>query len=151
MQGRTLVAAMSAAQVGSLLPHVVVPAVMPAHLIPLWNLSNADAGLMAAAYAAGYMFAVPVLTALTDRVDARRIMVWGSLVSGLATIAFGLFAQGLVSAILLWGLAGSASSVTAALTAIASIGTAPPAFAVTKPQNATSQVRMPYNSKQWAP
>ncbi len=106
MQGRTLVAAMSAAQVGSLLPHVVVPAVMPAHLIPLWNLSNADAGLMAAAYAAGYMFAVPVLTALTDRVDARRIMVWGSLVSGLATIAFGLFAQGLVSAILLWGLAG---------------------------------------------
>lgn len=106
MKGRALVAAMSAAQLGSLLPHVAVPAVMPDHLIPLWGLSYADAGLMAASYAAGYMFAVPVLTTLTDRVDARQIIFWGSLVSGLATIAFGLFASGLVSAILLWGLAG---------------------------------------------
>lgn len=106
MKGRALVAAMSAAQLGSLLPHVVVPAVMPEHLIPLWGLSYADAGLMAASYAAGYMFAVPVLATLTDRIDARHVIFWGSLVSGLATIAFGLFASGLVSAILLWGLAG---------------------------------------------
>ncbi|MDA0226360.1 MAG: MFS transporter, partial [Proteobacteria bacterium] len=97
---------MSAAQLGSLLPHVVVPAVMPAFLIPLWNLSYADAGLMAASYAAGYMLAVPVLTTLTDRVDARTVLIWGSVTSGLATIAFGLFADGLASAILLWCLAG---------------------------------------------
>ena len=106
MKGRALVALMSAAQLGSLLPHVVVPAVMPAYLIPLWNLSYSDAGLMAASYAAGYMLAVPVLTTLTDRFDARWILFWGSLVSGLATILFGLLADGLVSAILLWGLAG---------------------------------------------
>ncbi len=106
MKGRALVAAMSAAQIGSLLPHVVVPAVMPTHLIPAWGLTYGEAGLMAAAYAAGYMVAVPVLTTLTDRIDARRILLWGSVVSGLSTIAFGLFAQGLVSAIMLWGLAG---------------------------------------------
>jgi predicted MFS family arabinose efflux permease len=106
LTGRTLVAAMCVGQVGNLLPHVVVPAIMAQHLIPLWGLSAAQAGLMASAYAFGYMLAVPVLTALTDRIDARGILLAGSLLSGLATVAFGLFADGLVSAILLWGIAG---------------------------------------------
>jgi MFS family permease len=104
--GRTLVGLMSAAQLGSLLPHVVLPSVMPAHLIPEWGLSYSEGGLMAASYAAGYMLAVPVLTTLTDRVDARWILFWGSIVSGLATILFGLLATGLASAIALWSLAG---------------------------------------------
>ena len=106
MNGRRLVAAMSAAQLGSLLPHVALPSVLPTHLIPEWGLTYSEGGLMAASYAAGYMFAVPVLTTLTDRVDARWILFWGSIVSGLATVLFGLFATGLVSAIFLWGLAG---------------------------------------------
>ncbi len=106
MKGRALVATMSAAQLGSLLPHVVLPAVMPGWLIPEWGLSYSEGGLMAASYAAGYMFAVPVLTTLTDRVDARWILFWGSLVSGIATLLFGWVAQGLVSAIIIWGLAG---------------------------------------------
>ncbi|HYS49896.1 MAG TPA: MFS transporter, partial [Xanthobacteraceae bacterium] len=93
-------------QVGNLLPHVVVPAVMAQHLMPLWGLGGAEAGLMASAYAFGYMLAVPVLTTLTDRVDARLILLAGSTASGLATIAFGLFADGLWSAAALWGLAG---------------------------------------------
>ena len=107
MQGRALVAAMSAAQVGALLPHVTLPAVMPTHLIPLWGLSNSDAGLMAAAYAIGYMLAVPALTLLTDRIDARRILAAGAAATALATLAFPLFAVGLWSAALLWGLAGA--------------------------------------------
>jgi predicted MFS family arabinose efflux permease len=107
LTGNTLVAAICVGQVGNLLPHVVVPAIMAQHLIPLWGLSAAQAGLMAAAYAFGYMLAVPVLTALTDRIDARHILLAGSAVSGLATIAFGLFADGLWSAIPLWGLAGA--------------------------------------------
>lgn len=106
MRGKPLIFAMCAGQVGSLLPHVVVPAVMVGHLIPLWGLTNADAGLLAAAYAAGYMLAVPVLSSLTDRIDARRLLLWGSLASAAATIAFGWFAQGLLSAMLLWALAG---------------------------------------------
>src|SRR5689334_2601072 len=104
--GRAMVILMALAQLGSLLPHVAVPAVMPSHLIPEWGLSYSGGGLMAASYAAGYMLAVPVLTTLTDRIDARWILFWGSLVSGIATILFGLFANGLESAIALWGLAG---------------------------------------------
>jgi predicted MFS family arabinose efflux permease len=107
LHGRTLVAAMCIAQVCNLLPHVVVPAIMAHHLIPLWALSAAQAGLMASAYAFGYMLAVPVLTALSDHFDARRILLVGSAVSGLATITFGLLADGLYSASLLWGIAGA--------------------------------------------
>lgn len=106
MRGRALVVAMCLGQVGNLLPHVVVPAVMVGHLIGPWGLSNAEAGLMASAYAAGYMVAVPVLSTLTDRMDARRILLVGSLMSGLATIAFGLLADGLVSAMVIWCIAG---------------------------------------------
>lgn len=106
MKGRVLVALMAAAQLGSLLPHVTLPAVMPGWLIPEWGLTYAEGGLMAASYAAGYMLAVPVLTTLTDRIDARWILFWGSLMSGLATLLFGWLADGLVSALLLWGLAG---------------------------------------------
>ena len=101
-----MVVLMALAQVGSLLPHVAVPALMPSHLIPEWRLSYSEAGLMAASYAAGYMVAVPVLTTLTDRIDARLILFWGSLLSGLATILFGVLANGLDSALLFWGLAG---------------------------------------------
>jgi predicted MFS family arabinose efflux permease len=61
---------------------------------------------MASAYAFGYMLAVPVLTTLTDRIDARRVLVAGSAFSGLATALFGLTADGLWSATLIWALAG---------------------------------------------
>jgi MFS family permease len=106
LTGRALVIAMCVGQVGNLLPHVVVPAVMAQHLMPLWGLSGAQAGLMASAYAFGYMVAVPLLTTLTDRIDARLILLVGSAASGLATLAFGVLADGLWSAVLIWGLAG---------------------------------------------
>ena len=79
LQGRTLVAVMCIAQICNLLPHVVVPAIMAHHLIPLWQLSATQAGLMASAYAFGYMLAVPVLTALSDRFDARGIYLQAPL------------------------------------------------------------------------
>jgi predicted MFS family arabinose efflux permease len=104
--GRPLVVAMCLGQVGNLLPHVVVPAVMPQHLMPLWSLSGGEAGFMASAFALGYMVAVPVLTALTDRIDARSILFAGSAVSALATLAFGWLADGLWSASLIWWIAG---------------------------------------------
>ena len=106
LTGRALVAAMCLGQVGNLLPHVVVPAIMTQHLMPSWGLSASQAGLMASAYAFGYMVAVPFLTTLTDRVDARHILMAGSAWSGLATVVFGLIAHDLWSATLIWGIAG---------------------------------------------
>ena len=106
LTGQPLVIAMCLGQVGNLLPHVAVPAVMPQHLMPLWKLSGSEAGLMASAFAFGYMLAVPFLTTLTDRIDARGILLGGSAVSALATLAFGILANDLWSAAAIWGLAG---------------------------------------------
>ena len=97
---------MALGQLGSLLPHVAVPSVLAQYLIPEWHLSGAEAGLLAGSFAAGYMLAVPVLATLTDRIDARTILICGSALSAFATMLFGVFAQGLLSGALIWGLAG---------------------------------------------
>lgn len=107
LQGKALVWAMCIGQVGNLLPHVVVPAVMVQHLIPLWGMTNAQAGLLAAAYAAGYMAAVPLLSALTDRYDARRILLMGSMCSALSTLAFAVLATSWLTGMVCWALAGA--------------------------------------------
>jgi predicted MFS family arabinose efflux permease len=106
LTGRALVAAMCLGQVGNLLPHVVVPAVMAQHLMPLWGLTAAQAGLIASGYTFGYMLAVPLLTTLIDRIDARHILAAGSTLSGLATVMFGVIADDLWSATLIWAIAG---------------------------------------------
>lgn len=106
MSGGPLIAVMCVGQLGNLLPHVTLSANLAQHLMPAWGLSAAEGGLMASGYAFGYMLAVPVLTTLTDRIDARIVLLCGSIVSGLATIAFGIFAQGFWSGTVIWSLAG---------------------------------------------
>ncbi len=93
-------------QLGSLLPHVVVPSILAAFLIPEWHLSGAQAGLLAGSGAAGYMLTVPVLATLTDRIDARKILIAGSALSALGTMLFGLLATGLWSGALCNAIAG---------------------------------------------
>src|SRR5690349_5026749 len=93
-------------QLGSLLPHVVVPAILAGYLIPEWHLSGAQAGLLSGSGAAGYMLAVPMLATLTDRIDARRILIAGSALSALGTVLFGVFATGLWSGALCNAIAG---------------------------------------------
>jgi predicted MFS family arabinose efflux permease len=97
---------MCVGQLGSLLPHVVVPSILAAFLIPEWHLTGAQAGLLAGSGAAGYMCAVPVLATLTDRIDARKILIAGSALSALGTLLFGIFATGLWSGAFFNAIAG---------------------------------------------
>jgi predicted MFS family arabinose efflux permease len=106
LEGRSVIVGMCTGQLGSLLPHVVVPSVLAGYLIPEWHLSGAQAGLLAGSGAAGYMLAVPVLATLTDRIDARNILIAGSALSALGTLLFGLFATGLWSGVLFNAMAG---------------------------------------------
>jgi predicted MFS family arabinose efflux permease len=106
LHGRSVILAMCLGQLGSLLPHVAVASVLAGFLIPQWQLSGAKAGLLAGSGAAGYMLAVPFLATLTDRIDARRILMAGSALSALATLLFGLFAEGLWSGMFFSGVAG---------------------------------------------
>jgi predicted MFS family arabinose efflux permease len=106
LEGRPVIVAMCVGQLGSLLPHVVVPSILAAFLIPEWHLTGAQAGLLAGSGAAGYMVTVPVLATLTDRIDARKILIAGSALSALGTLLFGLFASGLWSGAFFNAVAG---------------------------------------------
>src|SRR6185295_5869767 len=73
----------------------------------LWRLSNAEAGVIGSAFFAGYIATVSYWTALTDRVDGRRIYLTGSLLATLGGAGFGLAADGLASAMLFQVLLGA--------------------------------------------
>ena len=81
------------------------PALLP-HFQIQWELSYASAGWISAAYYAGYMIFVPVLSSITDRIDARKIMISGAIMAGLAALGFAFFATGFWSAMSLRFLAG---------------------------------------------
>jgi MFS family permease len=63
-----------------------------------WGINNTQAGLIGGMFFAGYMAAVPVLTSLTDRLDARRIYFASCVVAAAGLAAFAFLAQGVNSA-----------------------------------------------------
>jgi len=80
-------------------------ALLPAFMAE-WGLTNTEAGWLGGILFAGYAVAVPVLVALTDRIDARWVFVSGGLIAGGADLAFALLADGFWSAFILRALAG---------------------------------------------
>ena len=72
-----------------------------------WGLSNSEAGLISGIYFAGYVLATPVLTSLTDRVDARRVYLFACTLSLAGAAGFALFAGGLWSALFFQFLMGA--------------------------------------------
>ena len=107
----TLVAVMCVIQVLGMTGFATYWSLQPI-LQPAWALSNEQAGWISGTLFAGYMVAVPLLAAITDRVDARLIVLIGMAFAALGLIGFGLFAEGFWGAIL-WrfvagiGLAGT--------------------------------------------
>jgi len=93
------------AEIFGLATIAVFPALLPTFQAE-WQLSNTAAGWISAAYYAGYMILVPVLTSITDRVDARRIMGLGALFAALSAVGYAFLAQGFWSALLLRFLSG---------------------------------------------
>lgn len=83
----------------------VFPALLPTFQVQ-WDLSNTAAGWISAAYYAGYMILVPVMTSATDRLDARRIMGLGALLGVASALGYAFGARGFWSALALRFLAG---------------------------------------------
>jgi MFS family permease len=85
-------------------------------LLPLfqaeWGLSNTQAGWINGIYFAGYTASVAWLSALADRVDAKRIFLMGTAVLVLSNLCFALLAQGFWTALCFQGLAGVGLAAT---------------------------------------
>lgn len=76
-------------------------------LQPLWGLTNLKTGWVTGAYFVGYILATPILVGLTDRIDAKRIYIFSSLISFLGALLFAFFANGFWVAALCWGVVGA--------------------------------------------
>ena len=77
-----------------------------------WRLSNAEAGVIGGMFFAGYVATVSYWTALTDRVDARRVYLAGSVIAAVASAGFGLAAGGFASAVIFQVLLGVGIAAT---------------------------------------
>src|SRR5437763_4193526 len=77
-----------------------------------WGMSNAEAGTISGMFFAGYIGTVSLWTALTDRVDARKVYVVGSVLAMLGSAGFGFLADGLASAIAFQVLLGIGIAAT---------------------------------------
>lgn len=105
LSGGRLVAVVCAAQVLVQIGAYFWPALLPG-MMPLWGLSNSEAGWITAMFYGAYLVAVPVLVTLTDRVDARRVYLFGVACTIAAHLLFGALAEGFWSALALRALAG---------------------------------------------
>lgn len=72
-----------------------------------WALSNSEAGLISGIFYAGYITATPILTSLTDRIDARRVYLIACILAFLGAAGFALFAGGLAGALVFQFLIGA--------------------------------------------
>jgi MFS family permease len=100
-----LVAIVCSAQVLVQIGAYFWPALLP-EMMRRWSLSNSEAGWITAIFYAAYMVSVPVLVTLTDRVDAKRVYLFGVGCSALGHLLFGLFADGFWSAMATRALTG---------------------------------------------
>ncbi|HVI53351.1 MAG TPA: MFS transporter [Candidatus Sulfotelmatobacter sp.] len=81
----------------SLIGVFAFPALVPV-LKGEWALTNVQAGWIAGIYFLGYALAVPVLSSLTDRIDAKLVFLGGILTCLLSSAGFALWAEGAASA-----------------------------------------------------
>jgi MFS family permease len=102
---RAAVLALCAAEVLTMAGVFAFPALLPSFMAE-WALTNTEAGWISGITFAGYAVAVPVLTAATDRIDARRIYMLGAVIAALSVLGFSLFAHGFWTAMLFRALAG---------------------------------------------
>lgn len=100
-----LIALLCAAQVMVQIGAFFWPALLP-RMIPLWSLSNTEAGWITSAFYGAYILAVPVLVTLTDRIDPKRIYLFGVACMAVGHLAFGLAAEGFWSALICRALTG---------------------------------------------
>jgi predicted MFS family arabinose efflux permease len=89
----TIVLVVCAAEILSMTPFSMFLALQPV-LRDTWQLSNTASGWISSAYSGGYMLAVPVLSSVTDRVDARNVWLGACGMAALGAVGFALLADG---------------------------------------------------------
>ena len=96
-----LVALMCSAQVLAQIGAYTWPALLPGFL-QRWPMNNTEAGWITGAFYGAYMLAVPFLVGLTDRVDPRRVYLFGVALTTLSHAGFAPMASPARSSFVDW-------------------------------------------------
>ena len=105
LSGARLVAVVCVAQVLVQIGAFFWPALLPG-MMPLWGLSNSEAGWITSIFYAAYLVAVPILVTLTDRIDAKLVYLFGVGCTITGHLLFGLYADGFWPALATRALTG---------------------------------------------
>ena len=105
LSGARLVAIVCVAQVLVQIGAFFWPALLPG-MMPLWGLTNSEAGWITAIFFAAYLVAVPILVTLTDRIDAKLVYLFGVGCTITGHLLFGLYADGFWPALATRALTG---------------------------------------------
>ena len=105
LSGARLVAIVCVAQVLVQIGAFFWPALLPG-MMPLWGLTNSEAGWITAIFYAAYLVAVPILVTLTDRIDAKLVYLFGVGCTITGHLLFGLYADGFWPALATRALTG---------------------------------------------
>ena len=97
---------MCTAHIFSMAGFATYPALLPS-LIPIWQLTNTQAGWISGIFFAGYVASVPVLVTLTDRFDSRLIYISGLVISTIGLLGFGFLANDFWSAMVWQAVQGA--------------------------------------------
>lgn len=81
-------------------------------VIGAWGMSSGEAGSIQSAFNICYAVSLVVTSWLSDRLGAKRVLLWSSWVAAATAVAFAVLAQSYLSALLLFGLAGLAQGGT---------------------------------------
>jgi MFS family permease len=103
--GARIVALMCGAEILCMAGFATYPALLPV-LRGDWGLSNTAAGFVGGILFFGYVGSVPVLTGLTDRIDARRVYLVSCLLAASGSALFALMADGFFGALAAQALFG---------------------------------------------
>lgn len=94
-----LVSTLCAALILIMFGFMPVAAVLPG-IFADWNITETEAGWLSGIYFGGYALGVPILLPLTDRIDARRVLLGATLLCAISGFGFAWLADGLWSGIL---------------------------------------------------
>ena len=84
----------------------MAPASVLGYIILEWKLSNAQAGWVGGALFVGYIMLVPFLTAVTDRVDPKRIYLFCAALGAAGNFGFAFIAYDLWTGVVFRMLTG---------------------------------------------
>jgi MFS family permease len=104
--GLRIVLLLCVAEVLAMTGFATYPALLPT-LRQAWGMSGAEAGLVGGAFFFGYMVSVPLLSGLTDRVDAKRVFAASCVLAAAGALGFGRLAEGVWSGVLWQAVSGA--------------------------------------------